>query len=171
VLVDAKLVGGGASAAAGRGGGGGAAEAADATVEALWAKYEARLTGIVVRHLRADYWHMSAVRLIWPSRSQEIYLISALFVLAVRSTVSAFITSFVCCPIMTLSSDCQSMKKSWPNEKESRTSVMGAHHVMMCRLQDKEQALLSISENAKRHLEHTKTERAKVYDALLAEYR
>lgn len=32
------------------------------TSEQLWAKYAARLTSIVVRYLRADYWHMPQVR-------------------------------------------------------------------------------------------------------------
>lgn len=65
MLVDAKQAGSASSAAGGRPRGGtadAAAAAADSTLEGLWAKYAARLTGIVVRHMRADYWHMSAVR-------------------------------------------------------------------------------------------------------------
>ena len=34
----------------------GASEAV--TAEQLWTKYAARLTSVVVRYLRADYWHM-----------------------------------------------------------------------------------------------------------------
>lgn len=32
------------------------------TAEQLWTKYAARLTSIVVRYLRADYWHMPQAR-------------------------------------------------------------------------------------------------------------
>jgi hypothetical protein len=73
VLVDAKQPGSPtAGAAAGRGGRGGAAGAngggADGdgggSAEALWARYAQRLTAVVVRHLRADYWHLPHVR--WP---------------------------------------------------------------------------------------------------------
>ncbi|KAK9917910.1 hypothetical protein WJX75_009504 [Coccomyxa subellipsoidea] len=36
----------------------GAASGESTTAEGLWARYATRLTSIVVRHLRADYWHM-----------------------------------------------------------------------------------------------------------------
>lgn len=56
VLVDAKQAEGAVPGAARRAGADGASERV--TVEQLWVKYAARLTGIVVRYLRADYWHM-----------------------------------------------------------------------------------------------------------------
>lgn len=39
----------------------GAASGESTTAEGLWARYAMRLTSIVVRHLRADYWHMPPV--------------------------------------------------------------------------------------------------------------
>lgn len=39
----------------------GAASGDSMTAEGLWARYATRLTSIVVRHLRADYWHMPPV--------------------------------------------------------------------------------------------------------------
>lgn len=40
-----------------------------------------------------------------------------------------------------------------------------------CALQEKEQALISISENARRHIERSRAERARTYDTLLGQYR
>ena len=60
VLVDAKQPDGATAGGARRSGVDGASEAV--TSEQLWAKYAARLTSIVVRYLRADYWHMPQVR-------------------------------------------------------------------------------------------------------------
>ncbi len=57
--MDAKQPDGVTAGGAGRSGVDGASEAA--TSEQLWAKYAARLTSIVVRYLRADYWHMPQV--------------------------------------------------------------------------------------------------------------
>ena len=72
MLVDAKAPAGAGPASPGRGGGGGGAQAgangvaspggAETSAEALWARYASRLTGIIVRHLRADYWHMPQAR-------------------------------------------------------------------------------------------------------------
>ncbi|CAL5224212.1 g6858 [Coccomyxa viridis] len=93
VLVDAKQAEGAVPGAARRAGADGASERV--TVEQLWVKYAARLTGIVVRYLRADYWHMP---------------------------------------------------------------------------QEKVQALVSISDNAKKHMERSRTDRARTYDTLLQQY-
>ena len=38
-------------------------------------------------------------------------------------------------------------------------------------LQEKEQALISISENARRHIERSRADRARTYDTLLGQYR
>lgn len=56
VLVDAKQAHEAVPGAGRRAGTDGASEGV--TAEQLWTKYAARLTGIVVRYLRADYWHM-----------------------------------------------------------------------------------------------------------------
>ena len=56
VLVDARQAEGAVPGAARRLGTDGASEAV--TAEQLWTKYAARLTSVVVRYLRADYWHM-----------------------------------------------------------------------------------------------------------------
>ena len=56
VLVDAKQAEGAVPGAARRAGADGASEGV--TAEQLWTRYAVRLTGIVVRYLRADYWHM-----------------------------------------------------------------------------------------------------------------
>lgn len=58
--MDAKQPDGATAGGAQRSGVDGASEAV--TSEQLWAKYAARLTSIVVRYLRADYWHMPQVR-------------------------------------------------------------------------------------------------------------
>ena len=60
VLVDAKQAHEAVPGAARRAGADGASEGV--TAEQLWTKYAARLTGIVVRYLRADYWHMPQAR-------------------------------------------------------------------------------------------------------------
>lgn len=39
----------------------GAVSGESMTAEGLWARYATRLTSVVVRHLRADYWHMPPV--------------------------------------------------------------------------------------------------------------
>ena len=38
-------------------------------------------------------------------------------------------------------------------------------------LQEKEQALISISDNARRHIERSRADRARTYDTLLGQYR
>ena len=42
------------------------------TAEQLWVKYAARLTSIVVRYLRADYWHMPQVRHLLPDQARVL---------------------------------------------------------------------------------------------------
>ncbi len=44
------------------------------TAEGLWSRYATRLTSIVVRHLRADYWHMPPVSI----RPQKLLLLNKL---------------------------------------------------------------------------------------------
>ena len=43
------------------------------TAEQLWVKYAARLTSIVVRYLRADYWHMPQVRCPSPDQTRNFH--------------------------------------------------------------------------------------------------
>ena len=68
VLVDAKAPSGATSASPRRGEGGRAAQGSvpsaggEPSAEALWACYASRLSAIIVRHLRADYWHMPQAR-------------------------------------------------------------------------------------------------------------
>lgn len=59
MLVDAKQAGGAGPGIARSARAEGASEAV--TAEQLWVKYAVRLTSIVVRYLRADYWHMPQV--------------------------------------------------------------------------------------------------------------
>lgn len=81
MLVDAKQPGSAKSgAAAARGSHGGAVEgpAEAGSAEGLWARYASRLTGIVVRHLRADYWHLPHVRVtpVWHHSFNSPYCMS-----------------------------------------------------------------------------------------------
>ena len=48
------------------------------TAEQLWVKYAARLTSIVVRYLRADYWHMPQVRHPLPGQARSLMVEQAL---------------------------------------------------------------------------------------------
>ena len=62
MLVDAKQQDGASLGTTRRARADGAPEAV--TAEQLWTRYAARLTSIVVRYLRADYWHMPQVGLL-----------------------------------------------------------------------------------------------------------
>lgn len=43
--------------------------------------------------------------------------------------------------------------------------------LVLANVQEKEQALMSISDNAKRHIERSRADRARTYDTLLKQYR
>ena len=49
--------------------------------------------------------------------------------------------------------------------------AVGYHDTAAGTLQEKEQALISISENARRHIERSRADRARTYDTLLGQYR
>ena len=43
--------------------------------------------------------------------------------------------------------------------------------LIQSRVQEKEQGLIAISENARRHIERSRADRARTYDTLLKQYR